>query len=110
MVRAEPTNNRTVGIDTCHSTMFTFLPELNVICVQSWIQFELQNSPRRVFAFHGKIHYRPVMESRDLVSVSRRVSRPVFLSLGLGLERLRSRLGLERFRSRSRDFAHELFV
>ena len=46
------------------------------------------------------------MESRDLVSVSRRVSRPVFLSLGLGLglERLRScpGLGLERFRSRSR--------
>jgi len=46
------------------------------------------------------------MESRDLVSVSRRASRPVFLSLGLGLglERLRSRLGLdlERFRSRSR--------
>jgi len=35
------------------------------------------------------------------------VSRPVFLSLGLGLERLRSRLGLERFRSRflvSRSF------
>ena len=44
------------------------------------------------------------MESRDLVSVSRRVSRPAFLSLGLGLglERLKSRLGLERFRSRSR--------
>jgi len=42
------------------------------------------------------------MESRDLVSVSRRVSRPVFLSLGL--ERLRSRrglgLGLETLRMR----------
>ena len=33
----------------------------------------------------------PVMESRDLVSVSRRVSRPVFWSLGLGFEGLRSR-------------------
>ena len=39
-----------------------------------------------------------------LETCSRRVSRPVFLclGLGLGLERLRSRLGLERFRSRSR--------
>jgi len=40
------------------------------------------------------------MESRDLVSVSRHVSRPVFWSLGLGLEGLRSRLGLELFVSR----------
>ena len=41
------------------------------------------------------------MESRDLVSVSRHVSRSVFWSLGL--EGLRSRLGLglEGFRSRS---------
>ena len=50
--------------------------------------------------------------SRDLVSVSRHVSRPVFLSLGLdlGLERLRSRLGLglERFRSRSRVLGLEV--
>jgi len=32
MVRTEPTNNRTAGIDTNHSTMFTLLLELNVIC------------------------------------------------------------------------------
>jgi len=56
------------------------------------------------FAFFLLCWESPVMESQDLVSVSRRVSRPVFLSLGLGLglERLRSRLGLEQFRSRSR--------
>jgi len=49
------------------------------------------------------------MESLDLVSVSRRVSRTVFWSLGLSLEGLsleglRSRLGLslEELRSRSR--------
>ena len=59
--------------------------------------------------------YEPVMESRDLVSVSRRVSRPVFWSLGLGVEGLRSRLdlGLEGFRSRSRalrlETLHRLF-
>jgi len=53
------------------------------------------------------------MESRDLVSVSRRVSRPVFCSLGLCLEGLRSRLGLEGFRSPSRalrlETLHRLF-
>ena len=56
------------------------------------------------------ISFLTVMESRDLVSVSRRVSRPVFLSLGLGLglERLRSRLGLERFRSRFRVLGLEV--
>ena len=54
-------------------------------------------------------------ESRDLVSFSRRVSRPIFWSLGLGLEGLRSRLGLglEGFRSRSRalrlETLHRLF-
>jgi len=51
----------------------------------------------------------PVMESRDLVSVSRRISRPVFWSL----EGLRSRLGLEGFQSRSRalrlETLHRLF-
>jgi len=31
---AEPTNNRTAGIDTNHSTMFTLLLELNLICEQ----------------------------------------------------------------------------
>ena len=30
MVRAEPRNNRTAGIDTNHSTMFMLLLELNV--------------------------------------------------------------------------------
>jgi len=53
------------------------------------------------------------MESRDLVSVSTHVLRPVFSSLGLGLEGLRSRLGLGGFWSRSRAFGletlHELF-
>jgi len=44
MVRTEPTNNRTAGIDTNHSTMFALLLELNVICGQRWIQFELQNT------------------------------------------------------------------
>jgi len=46
------------------------------------------------------------MESRDLVSVSRRVSRPVFWSLGL--EGLRSCLRLEGFRSRSRALRPEI--
>jgi len=45
------------------------------------------------------------MESRHLVSVSRRVSRPVFSSLGL--ECLRSRLGLEL--ETSLETLHELF-
>jgi len=60
-------------------------------------------------------NYPAVMESRDLVSVSKHVSRPVFSSLGLGLEGLRSRLGLglEGFWSRSRalnlETLHELF-
>ena len=56
MVRAEPTNNRTAGIDINYSTMFTLLLKLNVMCEQRWIQFELQNSPSRVFAFDGKIY------------------------------------------------------
>ena len=49
------------------------------------------------------------MESRGLVSVSKRVSRPVFWSLGL--EGLRSRLGLEGFRSRvlCLETLHSLF-
>jgi len=48
MVRAEPTSNSTAGIDNNHSTMLTLLLELNVVCEQRWIQFELQNSPSRV--------------------------------------------------------------
>jgi len=55
-MRAEPTDNGTAGIDTYHSTMFTLLLELNVISEQRWTQFELQNSPRSVFAFGGKIY------------------------------------------------------
>jgi len=55
-MRAEPTNNRTAGIDTYHSTMFTLLLDLNVISGQMWIQFELQNSPSSVFAFDVKIY------------------------------------------------------
>jgi len=56
MVIAEPKNNRTADIDTNHSTMFTLLLELNVICEQRRIQFELQNSHNWVFALDGKIH------------------------------------------------------
>jgi len=55
-VRAEPRNNHTAGIDTNHSTMFTLLLELHVICERRWIQFELENRPSRVFAFDGKIY------------------------------------------------------
>jgi len=45
------------------------------------------------------------MESRDLVSVSRIVSRPNFASLGL--EGFRSRLGLGGYRSRSQTYCFE---
>jgi len=40
-----------------------------------------------------------VMESRDFVLVSRLVSRPIFASLGLGLESFKSRVGLVGFSS-----------
>ena len=48
-----------------------------------------------------------MIESRDLVSVS----RPIFWSLGLGLEDIRSRLGLKGFRSRALrlETLHRLF-
>jgi len=39
-----------------HSTIFRLLLELDVICEQKWIQFELQNSSRRVFAIDSKIY------------------------------------------------------
>jgi len=55
MVRADPTNTRTAGMYTNHSTMFTLLLELNVMCGQRWIQFEFQNIPSRAFAIDGKI-------------------------------------------------------
>jgi len=35
--------------------MFTLLLDLNIICEQRWIQFEMQNTPSRVYAFDGKI-------------------------------------------------------
>ena len=54
MVRAEPTNNRTAGIDTNHSTVFTLLLKLNVMCEQRWIQFELQNGPWRALRLMAK--------------------------------------------------------
>jgi len=70
MVREEPTNTPTSGIDTDHSTVFTLLLELNDMCGQRWIQFEFQNIPSRTFAIDGKlyttifiwqnIHYQPV--------------------------------------------------
>jgi len=70
MVREEPTNTPTAGIDPDHSTMFTFVLELNVMCGQRWMQFEFQNIPSRAFAIDGKlyttifpwqnIHYQPV--------------------------------------------------
>jgi len=58
MVRAETTNNRTAGMDTNYSTIFTLLLKLKIMCEQRWIQFELQNSPNRVFAFElQNIHH-----------------------------------------------------
>jgi len=41
---------------TNHSTMLTLLLELNVVCEQRWIPFELQNSPTRVLEFDDKIY------------------------------------------------------
>ena len=42
---------------TCRSGFpIATLLKLNVICEQRWIQFELQHSPSRVFAFDGKIY------------------------------------------------------
>ena len=61
MVRAEPTNNHTAGIGPNHSTTFTFLLELNVICEQKWIQFDLQIVPGDFIntkkAFKKTIHF-----------------------------------------------------
>jgi len=56
MVRAEPTNNHTAAIGPNHSIIFMLLLELNVICEQKWIQFELRNTLRRDFAADGKIY------------------------------------------------------
>jgi len=54
------------------------------------------------------IHSLSVMESRDLVSVSKRVSRPISASLGLGLGRFRSHLGLEGFRYRDFEYCKSM--
>jgi len=56
MMQAEPTNNRTADININQSAMFSLLLELNVMYEQRWIQFELQNSSSRVFAFDIKIY------------------------------------------------------
>jgi len=55
MVRVEPMNTRTTGIDTYQSTVLTLLLKLNVICGQRWIQLEWQNSLSRAFVIDGKI-------------------------------------------------------
>jgi len=55
MVKAEPTNTRIAGVNTYHSSVFTLLLELNVICGQRWIQFEWQNSLTRAFVIDGRI-------------------------------------------------------
>jgi len=55
-MRPEPTNNRTAGIDTYDSNMFTLLLDLNFTSEKRWIRFELQNSPSSVFAFDVKIY------------------------------------------------------
>jgi len=56
MVRREPANNPTAGINTNRSTMFTLLLKLHDICdcEQRWIQFELQNSPSSVLYLMAK--------------------------------------------------------
>ena len=56
------------------------------------------------------MHYMSVMESRDLVSVSRLVFRPIFASLGLGPKGFSSHLGLglEGYRSRNFEYCKEM--
>jgi len=54
-----------------------------------------------------KTYSRPVMEPRDLVAVPRRVSRPIFASLGL--EGFRPHLGLEGYRSRDFEYCKEWY-
>ena len=56
------------------------------------------------FPFLGN-YLKPVTESRHLVSVSTRVSRPICGSLGL--EGIRSRIGLEGYRFRSHAYCLE---
>ena len=54
MVRAEPTNTLTAGIDTNYTTTFTLLLELKVMYGRWWIQFEC----KRVSAEHFAIDYK----------------------------------------------------
>jgi len=37
------------------ATLIAATVDLNVICEHKWIQFEMQNSPSRVFPFYDKI-------------------------------------------------------
>jgi len=48
----------TAGIDINHSTMFTLLQELSVVCGcgQKWLQFKLQNSLSRAVAIDARIY------------------------------------------------------
>ena len=56
MMRAEPSNHRTAGTDTYHSTMFTLLLDLNLASEQRWIQFELHNSPSTTLLAVERLH------------------------------------------------------
>jgi len=56
LVLASVVQGDAVNCNTDHSTVFTLLLELNIIFEQRWMQFELQNSPSRVFAFDRKIY------------------------------------------------------
>jgi len=62
-----------------------------------------------LFVWKNVLHHcryiKAVMESQDLVSVSRVVSKSIFASLGLGF---RSRLGLQSYRSRDFEFYKEM--
>ena len=72
----EPANNtRTPSMDNDrhlpnHLTMFTLLPELNIICGQWLIQFELQYSLSRAFAIDGKIY--PSLHCHDFTVIPKR--------------------------------------
>jgi len=59
MVRAEPRNDHTPAMDTNHSTMFTLLPELNVIYEQRWIGHSSNSKivPEECFIWWQNMHY-----------------------------------------------------
>ena len=54
------------ALRTCRSG-FPIATELNVICGQIWMQFELQNCPSRAFAIDGKI-YNPIQQICEIGS------------------------------------------